>query len=81
MLLLPERTRQTVHWMAYKLDVMSFRGWREEEEHLLRQHYPALDTAAIRFLSGRTPEAIKIRACDLSIRYEGDGDAKQNEME
>ncbi|MEG2039564.1 MAG: SANT/Myb-like DNA-binding domain-containing protein [Hafnia sp.] len=71
MALLPGRTRGTIQWMAGKLGVVSARSWTPEEEQILATGYPALGTEVAGQLPGRTPEAVKIKACDMGIKYLG----------
>ncbi|ELN2574362.1 hypothetical protein [Enterobacter kobei] len=73
MALLPGRTRRTIFAMAATLGVNSARSWSEEELRVLRAHYAAEGTAASRRLPGRTPEAIKVKACELGLTFCGDG--------
>ncbi|QLR43356.1 hypothetical protein HV346_11980 [Enterobacter sp. RHBSTW-00994] len=71
MALLPDRTRGTIQWMAGKLGVICARSWTPEEELILVAGYPALGTAVAGQLYGRTPEAVKIKACDMGVKYQG----------
>lgn len=77
MALLPNRTRQTIQWMANKLGVVSARSWSRDEEHILMTYYPEQGVAVAERLPGRTVEAVKLMACDMGIRYLGGDSAGQ----
>lgn len=47
--------------------------WTEEENAILRAHYPALGQGTITHLPGRTGKAVKLQADRLGIIYTGDG--------
>lgn len=71
MSLLPGRTRKTIFQKARIMGITSGRSWTEEECHILAKHYPAKGVA-MTGLPDRTPEAIKIKASYLGIRFTGD---------
>ncbi len=68
-LLLPGRTRKTIFEMARKMGVASGRGWNAAEQQLLQQCYPIQGTAVAEKLPGRTPEAIRLKAASLGLKY------------
>ncbi|MGV3344526.1 hypothetical protein ACGVWS_01835 [Enterobacteriaceae bacterium LUAb1] len=71
MALLPGRTRKTIFTMAQTLGVSSARNWASREQQILRKYYPLLGTTTVRYLPGRTAEAIKIKANELGLRFTG----------
>ncbi len=75
--LLPNRTRQTIQWMASKLGVVSARSWSRDEERILMTYYPQQGISVAERLQGRTAEAVKLKACDMGIRYQGGECARQ----
>lgn len=77
MTLLPGRNRGTIQWMANRLGVVSARIWIREEEQILATWYPEEGVAVADRLSGRTADAVKLKACDMGIRYQGSESAGQ----
>lgn len=70
MTLLPGRTRKTIFQKARMLGITSGRSWTEEECRILAENYP-IKGGAMEGLPNRTPEAIKIKASYLGIRFTG----------
>lgn len=75
--LLPERARHSITAMAYNMGVTSARSWNSQECQILKQFYPEKGTAVADMLPGRTPEAVKIKACEMGIKFRGSDDGKQ----
>ncbi|ELQ6216807.1 hypothetical protein ACP6PU_001437 [Cronobacter dublinensis] len=71
MTLLPGRNRGTIQWMANRLGVVSARTWSREEEQILATWYPEEGVVVADRLSGRTADAVKLKACVMGIRYQG----------
>ncbi|EIZ8585495.1 hypothetical protein MQY53_003064 [Salmonella enterica subsp. enterica] len=70
--LLPGRTRNAIALRAAKLKVNNARIWSEQEDKLLKQHYPAMGTRVAEMLPGRTALAVRSRASNLGIDFQGD---------
>ncbi|MCZ7836309.1 hypothetical protein [Atlantibacter hermannii] len=75
--LLPGRARNSIVVMAHNMRVRSARSWTRRECLLLKQFYPAQGTAVANMLPGRTAEAVKIKACEMGIKYRGSDNGKQ----
>lgn len=71
MTLLPGRTRKTIFQKARMLGITSGRSWTNDECHILAKNYPSKGMS-MEGLPDRTPEAIKIKASCLGIRFMGD---------
>lgn len=69
--LLPARNRQTIFTMAAKMGITSARTWSSQEVQILKKHYIFLATKVTKWLPGRTAEAVKIKANDLGLQFEG----------
>lgn len=69
--LLPGRSSAMIGWIAQTLGVGSGRGWSREEEHILATFYPEQGAAVARQLPGRTPDAVKLKACDMGVKFLG----------
>lgn len=70
--LLPGRTRKTIFAMAKKMGVKSARSWQEWECRILRESYASIGTRVAQQLVDRTPEAIKLKANMLGLKYRGE---------
>ncbi|EPB8645751.1 hypothetical protein ACRTLR_004677, partial [Escherichia coli] len=60
-------------WMARRLGLKRPGYWCAEEDEILRQYYPSEGVKVSRRLSGRTENAVKLRARELGVKFTGNG--------
>lgn len=72
--LLPGRSLSMIVWMARMLGAESARKWSHEEECLLTALYPTQGTAMVDRLPNRTAEAVKLKACEMGVKFCGGGE-------
>lgn len=73
MVLLPGRTRRTILAMADKLGIKRPSRWSQKECDILKDWYPSEGRKAAERLPGRTADAVKLKACELGVEYQGGG--------
>lgn len=67
------RAPKSVCWMARRLGLKRPGYWCAEEDEILRQYYPSEGVKVSRRLSGRTENAVKLRARELGVKFTGNG--------
>ncbi|CAI1050651.1 hypothetical protein [Serratia entomophila] len=70
---LPGRTRGTILAMADKLGIKRPSRWSQKECGVLKAYYPSEGRKVAERLPGRTADAVKLKACELGIEYQGGG--------
>lgn len=75
--LLPGRARHSIAAMAQNMGISSARSWNSKECQILKQFYPEQGAAVADMLPGRTPEAVKIKACEMGIKFQGSDNGRQ----
>lgn len=67
------RTHGTILAMADKLGIKRPSRWSQKECGILKAHYPSEGRKVADRLPGRTADAVKLKACELGIEYQGGG--------
>lgn len=70
---LPGRTYGTILAMADKLGIKRPSRWSQKECGILKAYYPSEGRKVADRLPGRTADAVKLKACELGIEYQGGG--------
>ncbi len=70
---LPGRTRGTILAMADKLGIKRPSRWSQKECGVLKAYYPSEGSKVAERLPGRTTDAVKLKAYELGIEYQGGG--------
>ncbi|UAN43933.1 hypothetical protein KGP17_15750 [Serratia sp. JSRIV001] len=67
--LLPSRAQNSIIAKAKHIGITRGRSWLPDEEHILREFYPAIGTEVAEKLQHRSHDAIKLKASKLGLIY------------